>query len=211
MTGLLPTELMTIDAYDKTAQTWISKHGGSDFWEAELGRFYTLLPAGKILEIGAGGGRDAKPLIEHGYDYIGTDISTGLLKEVKKALPNHPFYEMSVYDLNFSPRFFDGFWASAVLLHVPKERVNEALARIKSVVKSRGIGFISLKDGTDEKVEADKIGDKTVKRFFAYWQKEEFQKVLEENGFSVVDYTYRPMSEKTRWHCFFVENGGTGH
>lgn len=79
MAELLPDELMTIDAYDKTAQAWISKHDGSDFWEAELSRFYELLPAGKILEVGAGGGRDARPLIEHGYDYVGTDISTGLL------------------------------------------------------------------------------------------------------------------------------------
>lgn len=113
---------------------------------------------------------------------------------------------MSVYDLNFPAHTFDGFWASAVLLHVPKERINEALARIKSVVKDNGIGFISLKDGADQKVEVDQIGGETVKRFFAYWQKDEFQKVLKDNGFSVVDYMYRPMSEKTRWHCFFVKN-----
>lgn len=44
------------------------------------------MPAGKILEVGSGGGRDAKDLIEMGYEYIGIDISKGLLEEAKKYL-----------------------------------------------------------------------------------------------------------------------------
>ena len=59
-------------------------------------------------------------MIAFGYDYTGTDISTGLLNEARKKVPGQSFYEMSVYDLDFPEGTFDGFWASAILLHIPK-------------------------------------------------------------------------------------------
>jgi hypothetical protein len=50
----------------------------------------------------------------------------------------------------------------------------------------------------------EEVGGETLKRLFTYWGKVEFEEVISNNGFSVVDYIFRPMSEKTRWHCFFV-------
>lgn len=202
---LRPEELTTVQTYDQTAQTWSGVHNSKGFWATEMENFHRLLPNGKILEIGSGGGRDAKELIDLGYEYVGTDISTGLTEVARENLPNETFYNQSVYDLDFQGEKFDGFWASAVLLHIPKDRMSEALARIKSVTVKRAIGFISLKDGVGEKVEHDEIDGKQLERFFSYWQKDEFAKILQENGYTVVDYSYHPMSEKTRWHCFFVQ------
>ncbi len=202
---LRPKELTTAQTYDQSAQTWSGVHNSKGFWATEMENFHRLLPSGKILEIGSGGGRDAKELVELGYEYVGTDISTGLLEVARQNLPNETFLNQSVYDLDFQGEKFDGFWASAVLLHIPKDRMNEALARIKSVLVTRAIGFISLKDGIGEKVEHDEINGKQLERFFSYWQKDEFAKMLQENGYTVIDYSYHPMSEKTRWHCFFVQ------
>lgn len=203
--SLTPEELTTKQTYDQTASTWSGVHRSKGFWATEMENFHRLLPNGKILEIGSGGGRDAKELIELGYEYVGTDISTGLIEVARQNLPNEAFYNQSVYDLDFEGEKFDGFWASAVLLHIPKDRIGETLERIKNVVAARAIGFISLKDGVGEKVERDEIDGKQLERFFSYWQKEEFARVLQENGYTVADYLYHPMSEKTRWHCFFVQ------
>lgn len=204
---LRPEEITTAQTYDQTAATWSGLHYLKGFWESEMENFHRLLPDGNILEVGSGGGRDAKELVELGYGYVGTDISTGLIEVARQNLPNGTFYNQSVYDLGFEGRKFDGFWASAVLLHIPKDRMNEALQRIKSVVVSGAIGFISLKDGTGEKVEKDEINGEKLERFFAYWQKDEFTGVLEKNSYKVVGYSYHPMSETTRWHCFFVQTG----
>lgn len=200
-------ERLTTDGYDRCALAWSEEHGSPDYWAKEMAAFQTLLPAGRILEIGAGGGRDAKELIALGYQYVGTDISVGLLDVARRELPDHEFHEQSVYDLSF-PELFDGFWASAVLLHIPKRRIDQALRQIKSVVRPGGIGFISLKEGTGEAFETEIVGGHELKRFFAYWSEVEFSSVLARNCYEVVQHIYHPRSERTRWHCFLVQIEG---
>ena len=205
MSHLQPEEIITRDTYDATASVWSSAHNQSDFWAGEMQRFHELLPGGHILEVGAGGGRDAKMLVELGYKYVGTDVSAGLLNVARTNLPQETFVEKSVYDLDLPQAPFDGFWASAVLLHIPRSRIDEALMRIRSQMKLRAIGFISIKDGTTDGLETDIINGNELQRFFCRWSKDDFQQELERNSFQVVDYSFRPMSERTKWHCFFVE------
>lgn len=205
MNSLLPEEKTTLQTYNKVAGIWVAKHNSENLWVVELKRFHEFIPKGVILEIGFGGGRSVGPLLACGYQYVGADISEELVKIVRKKFPKQKFYKQSVYELSF-PKKFDGFWCAAVLLHVPKTRIDEALQRIKSVLKPGAIGFISIKDGQGEKVETELWEDhKTQKRFFSYWSKAEFIKALNRDQFTVVDYIYRPDSEKTRWHCFFVK------
>ena len=160
--------------------------------------FYKLLPSGKIIEIGCGGGRDAKDYLLGKYDYAGTDVSEPLLKEARKLNPGAEFKNQSVYELNFPENTFDGFWASAVLLHIPKNRISEVLRKIRKVVKNNGIGFITVKDGQGEK--EDEEG-----RLFSYYTKQEFDTILRETNFEVADYMYQPMTEKTKWHIYVVK------
>ncbi len=201
---LTKEEEQTIKTYDAIASEWSREHFTENFWGQEMARFGQLLPRGKVLEIGAGGGRDAKELIAKGYDYVGTDASLGLLQEAKKVNPNAIFLHQSVYELDFPDSSFDGFWASAVLLHIPKDRINEALARLHAVVKNDGIGFVSIKKGEGQRFEEDGVNGKT-KRLFVYWQDGEFKAVLKRNNFEVVESQVRPMSEKTTWLVYFVK------
>lgn len=202
---LTPEEVQTMKTYDTQSVDWASKHSSERFWGEEMDRFEKLLPEGKVLEIGSGGGRDAKELIAKGYDYTGTDISQGLLEEAKKANPGAKFLQQSVYDLDFPKNTFDGFWASAVLLHIPKGRIDEALGRLHSVIRNNGVGFISIKQGEGQKIEEDEP-DMTERRIrlFAYWQDEEFREALKRNNFEVVDTGFKPMSERTKWLIYFV-------
>ena len=203
---LTPKEIDTIKTYNQNASEWTVKHSTKDFWGKEMRRFHDLLPSGNILEIGCGGGRDAKELIQLGYDYIGIDVSEELLKEAKKACPNATFLHQSIYELDFPENYFDGFWTSATLLHIPKNRIDEALVKIKNIVKSNGIGFISIKKGKGEKVEEDEpeMEDKKP-RLFSYYQEKEFNEILERNNFEIIGFKERPMSEKTIWLVYFVK------
>lgn len=203
----MPEEQATIETYNKVAKVWSVKHHQEDFWAMEMKRFQKLLPGGKILDVGCGGSRDAYGLLALGFEYVGTDVSDALLSIAKKDHPEQRFYNQSVYELSFpSSEKFDGFWCSAVLLHIPKRRINEALARIRLVIKQGAIGFISIKDGAGEKLEAETWTNGEIhKRFFSYWSKDEFSQTLTQNNFEVLDYLYRPDSKATRWHCFFVK------
>ncbi len=158
-----------------------------------------------MIEIGTGGARDAPLLIQRGYGYVGSDISLGLIRLARKKLPGVQIVHQSVYELDFGSRQFDGFWASAVLLHIPRTRIDEALTRIRTVLRGGGIGFISLKEGNGEALERWEGADSDVHgRLFVYYSREAFTEILKQNNFEIIDFIYHPMSEKTTWLCFFV-------
>jgi SAM-dependent methyltransferase len=201
---LTAEEQITVDAYNQHAHDWASKHKTTDFWLTECTAFKELLPSGSVLEIGCGGGRDAQ-LLAPNYSYTGADISEGLLKEFKKNHPAVPCVLSDVYNLPFRPGYFDGFWASAVLLHIPKTRIEEALLSLRSSLKQNAIGFISLKRGQGEELVTDQLDDGTpFCRLFSYYDEEEFTQILPKAGFTVVKLDSKKIV-KTTWLLYFVQ------
>jgi ubiquinone/menaquinone biosynthesis C-methylase UbiE len=198
MAKLLAEELATRKAYDEHSLEWALAHNEPGFWSEEMATFAEMLPPpARILEIGAGAGRDAAALIAAGYTYTGIDFSEGMLTLARQRLPHASFRHMSVYDLEPPDHLYDGFWAACSLLHIPKARVGEALTAIRSCLRSGATGFIAMKQGHGEGV--DDAGQRDMHRFFARWQRGEFAEVLALNGFEV-----------TGWHkagsrlAFFV-------
>ncbi|MGB4758673.1 MAG: class I SAM-dependent methyltransferase [Candidatus Saccharimonadales bacterium] len=166
--------------------------------------FKEFLPSGKVLEIGCGGGRDAATLVKLGFDYTGTDASAGMVGAAQQIVPHASFQQCDVYELAKLGRAFDGFWACAVLLHIPKSRIDEALQGIIGTVKQGAIGMISIKDGDSEEFEVRDIDGMHEERLFVYWKKDDFETVLSRNNLSVIQYKYRPVSKRTNWHIFIV-------
>ncbi len=201
---LTKDEAVTKQSYDKLAKQWSDAHLTPGYWEEEIVIFNQFLPKGKLLEVGCGGGRDARELIKLGYSYVGTDISKGLLNEARKNNPGAEFKQVSLYDLDF-PDKFDGFWCAAVLLHIPKKRIVEALIAIKRNLKPGAVGFIAVKQGKGEKLEViDRISSD--KRFFALWQTDELKTVLIANGFKILHPGRLKKSYKTTWLTFHVSS-----
>src|SRR5687767_11237379 len=110
--SLTNQEKKTVDYYDRTAKEWVATHGsdGGSYWLAEMQKFHSLLPTGKVLEIGSGAGKDAQALIETGYQYTGTDASKGLIELAQERNPGATFENKSVFDLDYPDNTFDGFW-----------------------------------------------------------------------------------------------------
>lgn len=206
-TTLLPEEELTKKAYDDMAHQWSGSHPVQGFWKREMQRLQQFLPGGTVLEIGSGGGQDAIELINMGYDYVGTDISPALLKLARKKSPQAEFFEQSVYDLSFpGTEPFDGFWAAAVLLHVPKHRMDEALQSIARVVKKDAIGFITMKDGKGEGLKSHSMSGKEMQRFISYWDATEFGDILRKNNYEVLEFASIPVVDRpSLWHCYFVK------
>lgn len=196
-------EKITLKTYNDNALDWLGGHPAIKIYKEEMKIFKKFLPTGKILEIGSGSGRDAKELIDLGYSYVGTDISKSLLSIAKKANPGAKFLLQSVYDLDFPDNMkFDGFWASAVLLHIPKTKIDVVLQKIHKFIKSGGIGFISFKEGQGERLE-NNTSDYKGSRFFAYYLREEFEGVLLRNNFEIIQFK-KVNKSNTNWLYFFV-------
>ena len=198
---LTKKEKVTIASYDQTATQWVATHMNPDQCRTEFEIFRKYLPKGKVLEIGSGGGRDAKRFRDGGYDYTGIDVSPGLLEEAKKNNPGLTFLLQDIYQINF-PILFDGFWCAATLLHIPKSRIHEALQSIHQVTKPNGVGFICVKQGSGDMVlDKDDYG----KRYFSYYTQDEFSKILTSSGFFILETSILPISTKTTWINFFVK------
>lgn len=178
------SEEKTLEYYNKHAWDWGEHHHelGNTRRIDELEKFRKLIPSGRIIEIGSGTGSDAKFFREHGYDYIGTDASRGLMKVAQERNPGVMFKNVRVQDLSpmFSEDEFDGFWCAAILLHLHKNELDAALKNIHTIVRDGGLGFISVKQGEGEAV--DDTG-----RLFSYYSQTEFSKILKRNGFKVLE------------------------
>jgi SAM-dependent methyltransferase len=184
---LLAEEAATRQAYDDHSLAWALAHNEPGFWREEMATFAEMLPLpAHILEIGAGSGRDAGELIAAGYGYTGIDFSANMLTLARQRLPGTDFRYMSVYDLEPFGQPYDGFWAACSLLHVPKERIGEALTAIRWCLRPGAVGFIAMKQGRGEGV--GDAGQRDMHRFFAWWQRAEFAEVLELNGFEVASW-----------------------
>ena len=204
--NLTSEEQLTLQAYNNHAEPWAKDHATPGFWSSQLATFKRYLPSGKILEVGSGGGRDARILkIEMGYDYVGTDISEALLKQARKAVPCGTFLCQSVYNLNFPSNSFDGFWASAVLLHIPKSRILEALDNIHRVIRPAGIGFVSIKRGYGERIIEEGAAGVKYRRFFSFYDRGEFDLVLNSTGYEIIEEQTVPMSPATTWLVYYVK------
>ena len=176
-------EQQTLETYNKIAAGWAEKRN-PNFWRSEFKLFGSLLPTGKIIDIGCGSGKDAALFVQGGYTYTGIDFSEEMLMIAMKKMPLTKFLLMSMYSLEFPPCSFDGFWASASLLHIPKENIATVLHQIRKVVRPGGIGFFSLKKGVGEQIVQGSSHED--KRFFAFYERQEFIDVLTKNGFEII-------------------------
>lgn len=179
--------------------------GDPKTWEPEAKHFATLLPSDSgVVDIGCGAGRDALLLAGMGYKYLGVDLSEPMLEQARKLAPSERFISGDMYALPMEDVSFDGFWAAASLLHIPKAEMARVLTEIRRVIRPGGIGFIAVKEGLGEKVvPGPKPGSD---RFFSFWQEDELATVLTANHFSVLKKTRRKLfpEDKTVWVLQFV-------
>jgi SAM-dependent methyltransferase len=114
--------------------------------EARLRRFAELLPAGgQVLELGCGGGQDSEALLGLGLDVTPTDGSPELAAEAQKRL-GRPVSVLLFEDL-VAEAAFDGVWANACLLHVPRPALTGILARVHRALRPGGAFYASFKAG----------------------------------------------------------------
>lgn len=164
----------TKKTYDQIAVNY-SKANFDPFWVEEFKKYSALVPGKDILDIGSGAGRDAAVFTEAGFNYTGIDASQAMLDVAKERAPKGIYKQMDFYHLEFPDNTFDGFWAAASFLHVPKVDLPKLILEAKRILKPGGIGFISVKEKEQGGVEEGMIEqarfDKTISRYFAFYEK----------------------------------------
>ncbi|MEW6231808.1 MAG: methyltransferase domain-containing protein, partial [Chloroflexota bacterium] len=110
----------TIKTYEETAEDYYKTHFDINEVKNIADFFIQNLKGQKILDIGCGPGRDAKYFSEHGLKVTGADLTSNFVKMASQNVPNAKFVQMDMRNLGFPENTFDGIWACASFLHVPK-------------------------------------------------------------------------------------------
>ena len=138
----------TLRYYNQEPKDFAAGTVSADMSEAR-GRFAAHLPRnGRILDFGCGSGRDTKAFLEAGYDVEAADGSEELCA-LASAYTGTRVKRMLFQELEDVGRY-DGIWACASLLHLPKMELKDVLRRAAKTLRPEGVLYASFKYGTFE-------------------------------------------------------------
>ncbi len=168
---------VTRETYDNVAEQYEinTKDYLNQRLQDDVNLFLSLLPGKKILDVGSGLGRDSLYFKNRGFSPVCIDFSKAMVDLCsEKGLEAHL---MDIENISFDFDSFDGIWAYASLLHLPKTNLNPVLTTIHSLLKHHGLFYIGMKEGTFEGfVDNPKYPGK--KRHFAHYTAEELETEL---------------------------------
>lgn len=113
-------------------------------------RYLKHLQSGdRILDIGCGSGRDANAFKSLGFKVEAFDASTELVLKAKEATGIDVIEAtFDTYEIN---QLFNGMWACASLLHVPKNELFGTIRHLASYLSPNGYWYMSFKYGDSER------------------------------------------------------------
>ncbi len=108
-----------------------------------------------ILDIGSGTGLPfAKLFLEKGFNYLGVDISSQMIKIARKNVPLAKFKELSMTDLSFDKEF-DGVFSHYTMLLLNPKMFKDVARRVVKSLKTNGFFYLSLNEPGVENTDLD--------------------------------------------------------
>jgi ubiquinone/menaquinone biosynthesis C-methylase UbiE len=173
----------TVATYDRIAGRF-----ADEWWSTRLAgpmsRFArSLPPAGRVLDLGCGPGRDTAWLAEQGFTALGLDASAGMVDEARRRVTDAgtAFVRGDLVSLPFGARSADGAWVCASLLHLDPADALQALAEVRRVLRPGGALFAGVQQGEGDAIKRSDAGN----RHFTYWSPVEFAAAVSAAGFEV--------------------------
>ena len=161
-------QCLTVGYYNAHAEEYIRSTKDLDL--GELYRpFLAGIPAGgRILDAGCGSGRDALAFLRAGYRVSAFDASPRMVHLSSRLLGQE--VQLGTFQTLEHKDAFDGIWACASLLHVPRAEMADVLARLRRALRRGGWLYASFKYGAGEGWEGD--------RFFSRYNEDELRKTV---------------------------------
>lgn len=138
----------TLEFYNQNAAEFAAGTLTADMSPARS-RFIACLSDGSyILDFGCGAGRDTKAFLDAGFQVDATDGSAELCASAS-AYTGIPVKQMLFSELDACEQY-DGIWACASILHLPKAELADVIKKIEKALKTGGVLYTSFKYGTYE-------------------------------------------------------------
>lgn len=146
---------MSIEFYNKNAEEFYNGTVNADM-SATCDKFLIYVnPGGQILDTGCGSGRDSLYFLNRGYKVVSMDASEKMVK-VSSLLTGQKTLLMKFEEIDFQNQF-DGVWACASLLHVPKSDIEDVLKKLVISLREKGVFFASFKYGNNEIIKDERL------------------------------------------------------
>ena len=194
---------ITLDYYNKEADVFFENTVSVDFSKIQEMFLKHIKPGGRILDLGCGSGRDSRAFLERGYEVVAVDGS----RELAKIAGAYIGQEVIVADFReFEPEgTFDGIWACASLLHLPKGEIAAVMRQMAAHLAEGGCFYASFKYG---EFQGERNG-----RYFTDMTEESFRELLEGvPGLAIEEYfssgDVRAGRESERWLNVMMRKSG---
>lgn len=212
------TSKITKNAYENpdVVDGYVNTHALNPKLFEIIEKFSKTIKGKKVLDLGCGPGHDSYKFAELGFEVVGLDYSSEMIKraELLKDIENDPEFVVGdmreIADL-FQENEFDAAWVSASILHVDEKDVPKVLEGLRKVLKQEAVCYIGVKGGKQGAVivEEEKYGNK-MQREFIFWERSNFEKLLKNFDFEITEVTETQQGKTgdypTNWINFFVVN-----
>ena len=138
----------TLKYYNENAQSFASGTVSVKFTEVQDKFLEKLNPDAYILDFGCGAGRDTQYFLSRGYLVDAVDGSEQLCR-IASEYTGIKVRQMLFQELDEKEKY-DGIWACASILHLPKKQLREVLKNMYAALKSKGWIYTSFKYGEFE-------------------------------------------------------------
>jgi len=182
----------TVRAYDVDAAAYAANGAAMpDSVRRDIEELAEHLGAGaRVLEIGSGGGRDARQMEELGLRVRRTDIAPGFVSLLRAQGHDADVLDPLTDNLASPDGPYDAVWANASLLHVIRADLSVVLRRLAAVSRPGAQLRISVKEGDGEGWSTHgSIGNP---RHFTYWRANSLSDVVVGAGWRDVQIAHQP-------------------
>ena len=184
----------TLKYYNENAQSFASGTVSVKFTEVQDKFLEKLNPDAYILDFGCGAGRDTKYFLSRGYQIDAIDGSEQLCR-IASEYTEIKVRQMLFQELDEKEKY-DGIWACASILHLPKKQLREVLENMYAALKSEGWIYTSFKYG---KFEGERNG-----RYFTDFTTDTFKEFIHDmHGLKIEEHwitgDVRPGRGEEKW------------
>jgi len=175
---------LTKEYYEKNSGIWTEKKTNSFFHEESFVVFNSLLQErASVIDIGCSWGIHVPLFLGIGRKmrYEGMDIAWEFLKIARRRYPQLTFYQSDIADAKTLPsKKYDGFWAGAILMHIPIEDWGQMFQNIEKLTKKGAVGYLSLP------TEHPNGDEGTDSRHFTLLTEKEQVQIIKDRGWVII-------------------------
>ena len=142
---------------------------------------------GTICDLGCGPGQVAAYLHSRGAQVCGIDLSAEMLKLARQLNPEIPFQQGDMLALaELADQSFGGIAAFYSIIHIPRDRVVEALREMCRVLRPQGLLLLTFHLG-QQVIQLDELWEQPVALDFVFFETEEMNGYLRAAGFEIAE------------------------